>query len=744
MAQSIRIKVTQGERPILDELFERDVVKIGRLASAHVKLEEPSVSRIHAVIDASGVDLQLIDMGSLEGTKLNGQPVSKASVAPGDVIEVGPYSLRLEAPNQKVAPPAPPAVSEDVEEITEESVAGLGPTSGEMRAMPVTEPSQSSVVPEAAISTVPPAVTVGPASRGGAGPTFTRRAPASPWSGGPASIPAAATVPAAALRARGPSLSKAVPADTPVDPAPGVAPASAPSSAAAASAPAATAASEVTAAASAGPATAHATTVPIQTRGNADSTLAGDEVSETERFLEIKAMWGGNTVLDAVSAFDTPAISAGDARKVKGWGPFQKVERCDLEIPSRGLGLESFPIARASGKRGGTYDLQWPAQLGGRVHRANGQVIEFSELKEWGAIGEGDESGLASYPLKPAETVVVDHGAIALQMRYVKRSFTPLLPLAERVDYNWLNTFLLVFFAHVLAVTGMLLNPQTNARRLDDIDRAVTRFAQMKLTPEQQRKQKSLLADLKKGEKAEKSKGKGGKTGRKKTPKRDTRSAVKGKPDDEDQARAALDKLLGANIKGQVASVMGAPGLGGELESAMGNIAGRRVGDAQGLGGLGTRGSGPGGGGLSSTRIGLGALGTRGRGGGGTGDEFAGAGSIGKKKDRDIQLSAGRTIVMGSLPKEVIRRVIQSNIAQIRYCYEKELTRSPGLFGKVATEFVIGGDGRVQTTKVTQTTLQSPPVERCMMQKIKTWRFPKPKGGGIVVVKYPFALNSSG
>jgi hypothetical protein len=723
MAQSIRITVTQGERPVLDEVFERDVVKIGRLASAHVKLEEPSVSRIHAVIDASGADLQLIDMGSLEGTKLNGQPVSKAGVVPGDVIEVGPYVLRLDAPKQRSAPPAPPPVSEDVDEVTEGSMSGPSPTSGELRAMPVTEPSQASRVPEAAISTVLPAVTVGPEGGRSQGPATTRRGPGAPASVAP-SIPNAATVPSAALRAAvagGPSVSKPAPAPAGSS----VGPALQPS-------------------ASTAPATAPAAPDRDRSWGTADSTLANDEVPESERFLEIKAMWGGNTVLDSVSTFDAATVSAGDARKVKGWGPFQKVERCDLEIPSRGLGLESFPIAKVSGKRGGTYDLQWPAQLGGRVHRPNGQVIEFAELKEWGAIGEGDEPGLASYPLKPAETVVVDHGAIALQMRYVKRSVTPLLPLAERIDYSWLNTFLLVFFAHVLAVTSMLLNPQTNARRLDDIDRAVTRFAQMKLTPEQQRKQKSLLADLKKGEKAEKSKGKDGKAGRKKAPERDTRRAAKGKPDDEAQARAALDQLLGADIEGQVASVMGAPGLGDELESAIGNIAGRKVGDAQGLGGLGTRGSGPGGGGLSSTRIGLGALATRGRGGGGTGDEFASAGSIGKKKDRDIQISAGRTIVMGSLPKEVIRRVIQSNIAQIRYCYEKELTRSPGLFGKVATEFVIGGDGRVQTTKVSQSTLQSPPVERCMMQKIKTWRFPKPKGGGIVVVKYPFALNSSG
>ena len=94
--------------------------------------------------------------------------------------------------------------------------------------------------------------------------------------------------------------------------------------------------------------------------------------------------------------------------------------------------------------------------------------------------------------------------------------------------------------------------------------------------------------------------------------------------------------------------------------------------------------------------------------------------------------------------KEIIRRIIRQHIAQIRYCYEKELTRSPGLFGKVRVEFVISAKGGVQSTKVIQTTLKNSEVERCIQSKIRTWKFPEPKGGGIVIVKYPFIFKTSG
>ena len=119
-------------------------------------------------------------------------------------------------------------------------------------------------------------------------------------------------------------------------------------------------------------------------------------------------------------------------------------------------------------------------------------------------------------------------------------------------------------------------------------------------------------------------------------------------------------------------------------------------------------------------------------------------GNLGKKMDRDINISAGNPVIMGSLDKELIRRVIEAHKAQIRYCYEKALVRTPGLFGKIDMEWTITGEGRVSDSKPKGSTMQNPEVERCIAEKIRTWEFPKPKGGGIVVVRYPFVFKTAG
>ncbi len=98
---------------------------------------------------------------------------------------------------------------------------------------------------------------------------------------------------------------------------------------------------------------------------------------------------------------------------------------------------------------------------------------------------------------------------------------------------------------------------------------------------------------------------------------------------------------------------------------------------------------------------------------------------------------------MGSLSMEIIRRVIRSHRDQIKYCYSKELTRHPNLRGKVSIKFTISPKGFVTQSSVSATSLKNSTVERCMTQKIRTWKFPEPKGGGIVIVNYPFILKSS-
>ncbi|HEX8705300.1 MAG TPA: FHA domain-containing protein, partial [Myxococcaceae bacterium] len=99
MAIPLTLKVFKGGTLVGAKDFERDIIKIGRLSSAHLRLEDEKVSRVHSVIEASADGtLSIIDMGSVEGTWVNGQRVNKSRVQFGDEIRLGDTTLRLETP----------------------------------------------------------------------------------------------------------------------------------------------------------------------------------------------------------------------------------------------------------------------------------------------------------------------------------------------------------------------------------------------------------------------------------------------------------------------------------------------------------------------------------------------------------------------------------------------------------------------------------------------------------------------
>jgi hypothetical protein len=91
--------------------------------------------------------------------------------------------------------------------------------------------------------------------------------------------------------------------------------------------------------------------------------------------------------------------------------------------------------------------------------------------------------------------------------------------------------------------------------------------------------------------------------------------------------------------------------------------------------------------------------------------------------------------------KEVIRRIIRSHVDAVRRCYEAVLIEPPYPRGRVMARILISGTGNVTSTCVVNTTLNRLEAERCIVDEALTWRFPKPLGGGLIVVDYPFVLE---
>ena len=162
----------------------------------------------------------------------------------------------------------------------------------------------------------------------------------------------------------------------------------------------------------------------------------------------------------------------------------------------------------------------------------------------------------------------------------------------------------------------------------------------------------------------------------------------------------------------------------------VGGIIGTQYGSSYGSGGLGSRGSGLGGGG---TGAGLGGLTTRGRGRGASG---YGAGAAAPSTP-----SAGDPIILGSVDRTQIDRIVKQHLAQIRYCYQKELNRTPTLAGKVVVKFTIGADGTVASAEIQTTTLNNETVEACICARFLRMTFPAPAGAGVVIVSYPFIFK---
>jgi pSer/pThr/pTyr-binding forkhead associated (FHA) protein len=75
--------------------LDRPVIVIGRRADQDIVLHDPSVSRAHARIDAASDRVVIIDLGSTNGTLVNGRPVGRAGclLRAGDSVQIGSILL---------------------------------------------------------------------------------------------------------------------------------------------------------------------------------------------------------------------------------------------------------------------------------------------------------------------------------------------------------------------------------------------------------------------------------------------------------------------------------------------------------------------------------------------------------------------------------------------------------------------------------------------------------------------------
>ncbi len=100
----ILLQITrEGVEPQVEE-FNEHIIKIGKLSSVNLRLDDPNVNRIHAVIEVTAEEeAQIIDMGSSKGTRVNDKRVHKSRLVSGDAIQLGDTFITIHIGEAAVA-----------------------------------------------------------------------------------------------------------------------------------------------------------------------------------------------------------------------------------------------------------------------------------------------------------------------------------------------------------------------------------------------------------------------------------------------------------------------------------------------------------------------------------------------------------------------------------------------------------------------------------------------------------------
>jgi hypothetical protein len=89
LAHPVRLRFLNGPKRSLETTIAGPVTTVGRAPNNDIVLDVGDVSRHHARLERAGSALRVVDLGSTNGTRVNGQPVSTSLLRPGDEVSFG-------------------------------------------------------------------------------------------------------------------------------------------------------------------------------------------------------------------------------------------------------------------------------------------------------------------------------------------------------------------------------------------------------------------------------------------------------------------------------------------------------------------------------------------------------------------------------------------------------------------------------------------------------------------------------
>ncbi len=776
----LTFRLFKGDELLREEKLTLPVIKVGKLSSSHLRLDDKNVSRMHALIEVTGPgDVSIIDLSSTTGTFVNGQKVNKAKIQSGDSIVIGETRIEVtiggaeeddELPTKVQASPAGPAADAGVISSTPRPPVSAAPMGAQMGAQ------------------APTLMGTGPGTGSGTGPAAALPSPVAPP---PMAPMMTAPRPPMPVAARAPMAMGNIPApfgmQQPVNTGfsqgfnpladqleePG--------------------ARAVEVAAMLGSSVVSVKHVMNPRGGKVTSTTyvfgalasiflivgligfgagfynASYNEAGKHEWVEVKKKpsWAYRPKKLAVSndvmvflgfplgiAFLASTLLR--LRDEKSGNPWFRIGTdAQNEFPTTESPAASFALIAP---RGDDFVFNYSQGMEGEM-QVDGQSISLAELQQQGrATPSSTAPGGLEVAIPQKARIRVKSGNATFLVTSVpqpKRHPVPLFAALEAAVLLFFAGSAVAHFGFVFllwsvppdqdtALTDMAVNEDTS-------NKAQTISQEDPPPPEPEEEEE--------GE--DESGGTGtammleeGKMGKKDSDRAEGQFKMKKTADQEQLARQqAIEQARTAGVLGSAALTQGGNFASitgtGDISSGFddldiqGGLLGNEPGEMAGGFGFGRSGFGPGGGGTGWGTIGTGRYGTIGH-GSGTGSGYgvgSGRGGMRGRQSSVPQVRIGQPQSVGDLDKAIIRRYIKRNIQKITYCYEKQLLARPGLEGTVGTQFFISPNGTVASSAAKGVDDE---VASCVAAVIKAIEFPKPKGGGGVQVNYPFNFRPTG
>lgn len=701
---SLTFRIFQQDTFLREETLSSPVIKIGKLSSSHLRLEDESISRMHAVVEVSNGQVSLIDLGSTIGTWVNGQKINKATLCDGDLITMGELRMELtiRAPEANLAA-----------DVAADVVAGAVATAA---------------VAAPAVAAPPPMPAAAPAVSMMAEPEFT----SAPVLGATA-IEVASMLGDSVVGVKhvmNPRGGKVTPVTY-------------------------------------GVFAAGALLLILSSIAFFSSVgTAADNKARFHEHITAKRVAHEFRPSRLSTAFDWMALGglAGGLmcmtvgllriREEKIQPSYRIGQAAGVDLPTTDAPTDDFPLIAPEGDE---FVFNFAADWQGQLAQGS-QVASLAELAADGrARPSASIPGAWQLAIPSDAQIRVQTVSQNFAIRPVTQPRKQAVPLwsrgnAEILSYVGASAIIVLGFVGLLGTiepdeTTLGGDSFANSHLLAHVKMIAPEDPIAELEPETGEDGGGTGTAMKEdsglmGKKdSKRSSGQFESKNRNVPPQLAHKQAM-------NQARTAGILGIMANQEGgDFASLTasGAISSGIDDRSVYGGLLGSEVGEMAGGWGYGVNGMGAGAGGIGYGTIGTGNYGLIGH-SEGTGEGYTpghGEGGIRNHKAKAPVLVFGKLSQTGDLSADIIRRYVRRKLARIRHCYEKELLVNGNLSGTVTTQFQISPAGKVQGVKASG--FGNSNVESCVAAAIESIQFPKPTDGGYVNVRsYPFTFQPAG